>query len=299
MKSSLALLTILAAAWAGRLEAQVPIRDVRLTLDPVTYHGPCPARLRAHVVFVSNYPTRVDEDNWGWNFGRLAPHSWDVPGGHLRTSGRETSVDTTLTIPHAGETGGGFLHEGSVHVIMEINPTISNTVRYSVRCAPTVTLDPKILKPTTIAGAIPLQKAPAIPVPAGGGVGLAIHLPDLVVSALDPVAGTVAVTNTGAGPAAASGLGIRIRCLGDDGEGKTCVGRFAWPSGVGVDPALGGPVLPVPALAPGASRTIPVPSWATLSFTPGKYALIATADARSTVPESNESNSREARFTRP
>ncbi len=91
-RAVITVLTLLAVSWTSHLAAQVPspppgsvpIRSIRLTLDPVTYSGPCPVRLRAHVVFESNYPARVDEDDWGWNFGRLAPHSWDVPGGHLR-----------------------------------------------------------------------------------------------------------------------------------------------------------------------------------------------------------------------
>lgn len=298
-RAPVALLTFLAASWSVPLAGQVPIREIRLTLEPATYNGPCPAQLRAHVVFVSNDPTHVAEDNWGWNFGRLAPHSWDVAGGHLRTSGRETAVDTILTVPRAGETGGGLVHEGSVFVIMEINPTISNKVAYSVRCAPAVKVDPNLVKPIQPGPTIALQKVPTLPPASGGPPGPAVHLADLVVSALDPVAGTAVVTNAGAGAAAASGLGIRIRCLGDDGEAKSCTGRFAWPAGVGVDPALGGPVLPVPALAPGASRTVSFPSWASLAFGPGKYEAIATADARNAVPESSEANNNRAvRFTR-
>ena len=146
-RAAIAALTLFAAAWTGRLSAQVAIRSIRLTLDPVTYNGPCPARLRAQIVFESNYPTRVDEDNWGWNFGRLAPHSWDVLGGHLTTSGRETTVATTLTLPWAGDTATGLVHEGTVIVIMENAPTISNTVHYSVHCSPSVKIDPKLIKP--------------------------------------------------------------------------------------------------------------------------------------------------------
>ena len=297
-RAAATVLTLLAAAWAGTGAAQVPIREIRLTLEPTTYSGPCPARLRAHIVFVSNYPTRVDEDNWGWNFGRLAPHSWDVPGGHLRTAGRETTVDTTLTLPRAGDTAGGLVHEGSVFVIMELAPTISNKVAYSVRCSPAASIDPNLVKPVRPGPTIALQKVQTIPAPAGGAPPPA-HFPDLVVGALDPVAGTVVVTNSGAGPAAASEVGIRIRCLGDDGEGKSCAGRFAWPPGVVVDPALGGPVLPVPALAAGASRTIPVPSWASIKFTPGKYEMTAAADVRNAAPETSEANNtRLVRFTR-
>lgn len=66
-----------------------------------------------------------------------------------------------------------------------------------------------------------------------------------------------------------------------------------------MDPGLGGPVLPVAALAPGASRTIPVPSWASIKFTPGKYEMIATADVRNAAPETSEANNtRLVRFTR-
>lgn len=299
-RTAVTVLAFLAASWSGRLAAQVPIREIRLTLEPTTYNSPCPTQLRAHIVFVSNYPARVDEDNWGWNFGRLAPHSWDVPGGHLRTSGRETVVDTTLTLPRAGDTAGGLVHEGSVHVIMELAPTISNKVAYSVRCTPTVRIDPNAVKPVQPAPGVSLQKVPTIPPPSGGGAGPAVHLPDLVVVGLEPVAGNVVVTNSGTGPAGPSELGIRVRCLGDDGEGKSCTGRFAWPPGVVVDPALGGPTLPVPALAPGVSRTIPVPSWAAIKFTPGKYELVATVDARNAAAESNEANNtRAVRFTRP
>lgn len=225
-RATVTVLTLLAALGAGAASAQVPIREIRLTLDPTTYSGPCPVRLRAHIVFVSNYPARVDEDNWGWNFGRLAPHSWDVPGGHLRTSGRETAVDTTLTLPRAGDTAGGLLHEGSVYVIMELVPTISNKVAYSVRCSPAVSIDPNLVKPVRPGPTIALQKAPTIPLPSGKGAGPAVHFPDLVVGGLEPVAGNVVVTNSGPGPAGPTELSIRIRCLGDDGEGTGCAGRF-------------------------------------------------------------------------
>ena len=213
-RATVTVLSLLAATWCARAEAQVAIRDIRLTLDPVTYSGPCPVRLRAHVVFVSNFPARVDQDDWGWNFTRTAPHSWDVDGGHLRTSGLETAVDTTLTLPRAGDTGG-LLHEGSVHVTMALNPTISNTVRYSVRCSPAVTLDPNLVKPIQPGPTIALQKVPTLPPPSGGGPGPIVHLPDLVPEILDPFAFRVAVRNVG--DAAAGPSAVLLKCRATSG----------------------------------------------------------------------------------
>lgn len=293
MRRTLTFLMLLGASWTGAGAAQVPIREIRLTLDPVTYSGPCPVHLRAHVVFVSNYPARVDEDNWGWNFGRLAPHSWDVPGGHLRTSGRETAIDTTLTLPRAGDAGGGFLHEGSVFVIMELNPTISNKVAYSVRCSPTVKIDPNVVRPVQPGPGIELPKVPTIAPPSGGLPGPALRLPDLVVSRVDAVAGSVTVTNTGDGAAAPSQLLLRILCVRDTGVAERCsVGAVATmaPLSVPMDASLGGLVLAFPALAPGASHTITIGGWSSLGWRPGKYELEATADVRGTVAERNETN---------
>jgi hypothetical protein len=302
-RATATVLTLLAASWAGRLAAQVPIREIRLTLDPATYNGPCPARLRAHIVFVSNYPARVDEDNWGWNFGRLAPHSWDVPGGHLRTTGLETVIDTTLTLPRAGETGG-LLHEGSVHVIMELSPTISNTVRYSVRCAPSVTIDPNLLKPVTPGPALTLQTPPKLPPPAGGSAGPAVHLPDLVVSRLDPLAGILAVRNAGDAAAPASEVLLRVLCVRPDGGAEPCIAPAGLPAAAPPpavsDPARGGWIFPVPALAPGAEHTLNVPGWGAIKWSAGKYEMGATADPRARVAERSEANNgRTARFAKP
>ena len=255
MRRTSTLLALLAVGCSAVAAADVPIRDIRLTLEPTTYSGPCPVRLRAHVVFVSNFPTRADEDNWGWNFGHLSPHTWDVLGGHLRTSGRETAIDTTLTIPHAGETGGGLLHEGSVYVIMEINPTISNTVRYSVRCSPAVTIDPKVLRTVVPGPTIAVPHGPTIPASSGGGAGLTVRLPDLVPEILDPNAGRFAVRNTGDGPAGPSTVLVRCRAV-SGGTGS----RGGCPDVPGVaalyDPALDGLVMPVPALLAGGTHTI-------------------------------------------
>ncbi len=283
-------LTLLAAAWAGRLAAQVPvpIHDIRLTLDPVTYSGPCPVRLRAHVVFVSNYPSRVDEDDWGWNFGRLAPHSWDVPGGHLRTSGRETTVDTTLTIPHAGESGG-LVHEGTVYVIMALSPTISNTVRYSVRCSPAVRLDPNLVKPIQPGPGIQLQNAPKLPPPSGGGAGPIVHLADLVPEILDPFAFRIAVRNIG--DAAAGPSAVLLKCRATSGG----VGpKGACPSDPSFAPlfdaSLGGYVVAVPGIPAGGARLVPMPPHGPLTWPAGTYEFTAVADLRGAVPERNEGN---------
>ncbi len=301
-RALITVLTLLAVSWTGRLAGQVAIRSIRLTLDPVTYSGPCPVRLRAHVVFESNYPARVDEDDWGWNFGRLAPHSWDVPGGHLRTSGRETAVDTTLTIPHAGESGG-LVHEGSVFVIMSLNPTISNKVPYSVHCSPAVMIDPKLVRPLPAGPALTLKPVPTIPPPAKGGAGPVLRLPDLVVSRVDAFAGSVTVTNTGDGAAAPSQLLLRILCVADTGVAERCsIGAVATmaPLSVPSDPSLGGLILAFPALGPGASHTIAVGGWSSLGWRRGKYEIEATADIRGAVAERNEANNvARVRITKP
>jgi hypothetical protein len=287
-RASIAVLTLFAASWCGRLSAQVAIRDIRLTLDPTTYNGPCPVHLRAHVVFESNYPARVDEDDWGWNFGRLAPHSWDVPGGHLRTSGRETTVDTTLTLPRAGE-AGGLLHEGSVIVIMALNPTISNKVNYSVRCAPAVTIDPNLVKPIQPGPTIALQKVPTLPPPSGGGAGPAVRVADLVPEILDPFAFRFAVRNVGDGAAGPSSVLLRCRATSGGGNAKggcpsiPALARF-------FDAGLGGFVVDIPPVPAGATQAVPLPALGPLTWAPGTYEFTAVADVRHAVPERNEGN---------
>lgn len=287
-RATVTVLSLLAATWCARAEAQVAIRDIRLTLDPVTYSGPCPVRLRAHVVFVSNFPARVDQDDWGWNFTRTAPHSWDVDGGHLRTSGLETAVDTTLTLPRAGDTGG-LLHEGSVHVTMALNPTISNTVRYSVRCSPAVTLDPNLVKPIQPGPTIALQKVPTLPPPSGGGPGPIVHLPDLVPEILDPFAFRVAVRNVG--DAAAGPSAVLLKCRATSGG----VGpKGACPSDPSFTPlfdaSLGGFVVPVPGIPAGGTQLVPLPPHGPLAWPAGAYELTAIADVRHAVPERNDGN---------
>jgi hypothetical protein len=287
-RATVAVLTLLAASQAGPLAAQVPIGEIRLTLDPVTYAGPCPVRLRAHVVFVSNYPARVDEDNWGWNFGRLAPHSWDVPGGHLRTSGRETAIDTTLTLPRAGATG--LLHEGSVYVIMERNPSISNTVRYSVRCTPPISIDPNLVKPIQPGPTISLQRVPTLPPPAGaGGAAPAVLLPDLVPQILDPFAFRFAVRNAGDAPAGPSA--VLLRCRAASGGGSTKGGCPSIPALAPLyDSSLGGFVVNVPAVPAGGTQPVPIPALGTIVWPTGGYEFTAVADVHHAVPERNEGN---------
>jgi hypothetical protein len=297
-RNTLTALTLLAASWTGAAAAQSAIGQIRLTLEPTTYRGPCPVRLRARIVFESNFPTRVYEDDWGWNFGRLAPHSWDVPGGHLRTSGRETTVDTTLTLPRAGDTGG-LLHEGSVFVIMSSSPAISNTVRYSVSCVPTV--DAKNLQPAPAGPTIALRPVPTIPPPGSGIAGPSLRLPDLVVSRVDPVAGVVVVANSGAGPAGPSELLVRILCVRDDGVAERCaVGAVVPMTSEPIDRTLGGLVYVVPALPPGAPKTFNIAGWSGWGWRPGKYEMEATVDVRNRVAETNESNNvTRARFAKP
>ncbi len=224
-----------------------------------------------------------------------------MAGGHLRTSGRETAVDATLTIPHAGEAPGGLLHEGSVYVIMEINPTISNTLHYSVRCTPTI--DPKLVRPAPLGPTIALSRLPTIPPPSGGGAGPVIRLPDLTVSRVDPATGVVVVKNAGDGPAAASELLLKILCLRDDGVAEKCgVGAVVTtrPFTAAYDRTLGGLIYVVPPLAAGGSHAITASDLSGFSWRPGKYELEATADVRNAVLERSEGNNvGRARFTKP
>lgn len=287
-KAAITVLTCLALSWTGRLAGQVAIRSIRLTLDPVAYSGPCPARLRAHVVFESNYPARVDEDDWGWNFGRLAPHSWDVAGGHLRTSGRETAVDTTLTIPHAGESaGGGLVHEGSAYVIMALNPTISNTVSYSVRCAPAVRIDPNLVKPIQPKPSIALSSVPHIQPPSGGAAGPPVHLPDLVPDIQDPFAFRYAVRNVGDAPAGPSVVLLKCRVISGGSKGSCPSDPSFAPL---YDAALGGLVVALPGIPAGGTQVVPLPAHGPLAWPTGAYEFTAVADARHAVTERSETN---------
>jgi hypothetical protein len=186
---------------------------------------------------------------------------------------------------------------------MALNPTISNSVRYSVNCVPTVRVDPNLLKPVQPGPTIALQKVPALPPPSGGLPGPALRLPDLAVSRIDALGGAVTVANTGDGAAAPSQLLLRILCVRDDGFAERCpAGAVATraPLSVSSDPSLGGLILPFPALAAGASHTVTVGGWASLGWRPGKYELEATADVRGAVPERSETNNvTRTRITKP
>jgi hypothetical protein len=184
-----------------------------------------------------------------------------------------------------------------------VNPTISNTVRYSVRCTPAVSIDPKLVKPVPLGPTIALKTVPTIPPPAKGGAGPVLRLPDLVVGRVDTLAGSVTVTNAGDGAAAPSQLLLRILCVSDTGVAERCsVGAVATmaPLSVPRDSSLGGLILAFPALGPGASHTVTVGGWSSLGWRPGKYEIEATADVRGAVAERNEANNvARVRITKP
>ncbi len=143
-------------------------------------------------------------------------------------------------------------------MIMALNPTTSNKVSYSVRCAPAVRLDPNLVKPIQPGPGIQLQKAPALPPPSGGGAGPIVHLADLVPEFLDPFAFRVAVRNIG--DAAAGPSAVLLKCRATSGGAGS---KGACPSDPSFAPlfdaSLGGFVVAVPAIPAGGARLVPMP----------------------------------------
>ncbi len=116
-------------------------------------------------------------------------------------------------------------------------------------------------------------------------------LPDLVPAVPVPMNGVLAVKNGGICPAVPSKLLVDCRKEGYTGGGGGCPEIPEKYKAMYSDPAFPNSfILAVPALAPGAVFSHTVPFWASLPWTPGKYAFTGKADAAGAVAESNEGN---------
>lgn len=128
---------------------------------------------------------------------------------------------------------------------------------------------------------------PTPPPPTGPG-GITGPLPDLRPIESRMLTGTVSIKNFGPGPAAASVATVVCQKVGAR-PGGHCPdpGRIpefenaAYPNAV---------VVNIPALAAGHVYSLKLPFWDALVWPSGSYNLTVTADAGTTVAETNEGN---------
>jgi len=131
----------------------------------------------------------------------------------------------------------------------------------------------------------PVRTTPPPPMGPGGITG---PLPDLRPLASRILHGTVSIKNFGPGPAAASIATLVCQKQGAE-PGGHCPepGRIPEFTDPGYPNAV---VVHVPALAAGHVYNLKLPFWAGLVWPSGDYDLTLTADAGTTVPETNEAN---------
>jgi len=133
-------------------------------------------------------------------------------------------------------------------------------------------------------------RAPArtTPPPTMGPGGITGPLPDLRPIASRVLSGTVSIKNFGPGPAAASIATLVCQKQGA-GPGGHCPepGAIAEFTDPGYPNAV---VVHVPALAAGHVYSLKLPFWDALVWPSGDYDLTLTADAGTTVAETNEGN---------
>lgn len=117
--------------------------------------------------------------------------------------------------------------------------------------------------------------------------------PDLVPVLTNPMSGTVAVKNIGAGNAGPSKLVLtckKVSVTAAAGGGK-CADLSDKDKAPYNDPAFPDAVtVKVPALAAGTSFSHTFPFWGGLVWKPGSYQITGKADAANAVAESNEAN---------